>query len=183
MRTSASSVPNSASASASRELGFADAARPTEEKTADRFARIVEARARAPDRFATPMRSRGLGRSTRLASDVLEIEQADLRLGFAERCPCGMPVQRETTAATCSRVDARRMLDRALVRKRDRRGGFVHQIDRLVGQESGRRCSAPTSAAAASSASSAIVTRWCERVAARKPRRIATSARSSARRP
>ena len=45
-----------------------------------------------------------------------------------------MPVQRVTTAATSALAHVR-IFDGALVRKRDRRGGFVDEIDRLVGKE------------------------------------------------
>ena len=71
-----------------RQLGLSDAARAAEEKRAQRFARIVQAGARAPNRFGN-RRDRAVLTDDALAENPLEIEQpARLAIRSARIAEC-----------------------------------------------------------------------------------------------
>ncbi len=114
-----------------RELGLADAARPAEEEAAQRFARIVQAGARAPDRFG----DRGDG--------AVLPDYAARQQGVELQQPIGLRFgQRSLRNAGPTRDDGgdvvagnARRVDLTFVEQRDGCRGFVDQVDGLIGQK------------------------------------------------
>ena len=113
------------------KLGLSDAARPAEEKGAQRLARIVQTGARAPDGFGDRA-DRALLADHAPAQDAFEVEQTT-GLHFGERRLRNAGPARDDRRHVGA-ADQRR-LDGALICQRYRSGGFVHEVDRLIRQE------------------------------------------------
>ena len=153
-RTSASSVPNSACASARASSVLPTPLGPTKRKPPTGLRGSLRP-ARARRTASETVRDGAVLADRRALRAALRAPSNPARCASVS-VPCGMPVQRETTAATRSRVD------RASTRRH--RGGrrrLVHRRRSLCRAKSGRRCTAPPASRRLRSPSSPIVTLWC----------------------